>query len=258
MDVVIVKNISLSRLSKAYHLSYMQSVLAAVKQHEGLGVAQNLINQFENRLIDESGIVDRSLKNDNTLILRQHNATRDNYFRRLRAKLECVVRDSENEAVTEEMKNKIKNRFLDVYPVSITRSGDMEETAHLRSFYADLTSYIGAYLTTFGLTADMQVMKTANDNFEEAWLARIESNNAILLASSLRESTDAAYLQLIFSIAAIANCIATTDEEKQQRYECGAVIQTINTLIRDIKLRAYKDVASEDVNENENPEEPEE
>lgn len=243
MDVKQIQTITFARLSNAYHASFMSSVKAAVEMVD-LTVSkidESLIANFNHYLSEEIKQVKQTRVSDYTRRLDEYDRKRDSYYRCVWHKIKALENDLSNQHVTPELLHSIDVRIFRQYSLSICTEGNLKETALIKSFLNDVDYCFDFLAEEFGFKTDLEKLKDANDKYEELYMRRLNEKQHQKTSAELRDATDSAYMQLAYTIAANANKIST-DESKLQCEACGIIIEMINSLIREIKARAYKDV----------------
>ena len=255
MNVKEIETIAFTRLSHAYHVAFLSNVKADIDKYGAavLGLDTALYDRFCESLEAEQDIVNRARASAFTRQLAEHDQTRDNYFRRIYYKLKNAENDSMNEAITPELVATINAHFLSQYPLTVTTEANQVETAKIRGFIKDLRQFLYESFTVLQITADIEILETANDSYEEIYMARIREKSDTAVSTECRANTEAAFLVISYTLAATAN-MSSTDAETQVRIGmCGNVIDEINVLIRDFKSKAYrKNEDAEDAEDAEN------
>ena len=242
MELKTINKITFSRLSNAYHVSFLSNVKADLEKYgvAVLGIATNLYENFVSALTDEQDIVNRSRASVYTKQLAEHDKTRDNYFRRIYYKLRNAENDSQNAAITPEIIATINTHFLNQYPLSVTNEPNQVETAKIRGFIKDLKQYLPEHFTLLEIATDIDILESANDQYEDAYMARLRERNEAEVSSECRLTTERLYLQMTYQLAATANSESDDAETMVKIGMCRNVIDEINLLIRDFKSKAYR------------------
>lgn len=258
MNLKVIESISFAKLTNAYHVSFLANVKADIEKYgaEDLGLDATLYGSFCSFLETEQDIVNRARASAYTRQLAEHDQTRDNYFRRIYYKLKNAENDSMNENITPELIATINAHFLSQYPISITKDANQVETAKLRGFIKDLRQFLLDSFEVLQITSDIAILETANDTYEELYMARIREKSESMVSTECRANTEAAFLQISYTLAATANMVSTDVDQMMKISRCANVIDEINVLIRDFKSKAYRngnDNENDDDNDNENP-----
>ena len=259
MELKTINKITFSRLSNAYHVSFLSNVKADLVKYGAavLGLDTNLFENFTDALFEEQDIVNRSRASVYTKQLAEFDKTRDNYFKRIYYKLRTAELDSQNEAITEEIIASINTNFINQYPLSITAEPNQVETAKIRGFIKDLKEYLSEHFALLGIANDVDILESANDSYEDAYLARIREKTANFDTTECRQKAERLYLQITYQLAATANSESDDAETTVKIGMCRNVIDEINLLVKDFKSKAYRkndndDEDAEDIEDAEN------
>ena len=243
MNLKVIESISFAKLTNAYHVSFLSNVKADIDKYGAavLGLDTALYESFCEHLETEQDIVNRARASAFTRKLAEHDLTRDNYFRRIYYKLKNAENDSMNEAITPELIATINAHFLSQYPLTLTKDANQVETAKIRGFIKDLRQFLSESFTVLQITTDIEILETANDNYEDVYMARIREKSDAAVSAECRANTESAFLQISYTLAATANMNSSDAETQVKIGMCGSVIDEINVLIRDFKSKAYRD-----------------
>ena len=259
MAIKQISTITFARLSNAYHVAFFSDVKAAIdkNQYENLGLDNENYGRFDNAVLEEQDIVNRSRASLYTPKLQEYDNLRDNYFRRVYYKLRNAENDSLNEKMTPELINNIRVNILNQYGLDICNEPNQKETAKIRGFIRDIRANFTMNLADLEIATDLETLETANDNYEKTYVARLEEQATLPTTSKLREETEAAYLAITYLIAAFANSTSLEQADRMKRLYCERIIDQLNLLIRDFKQKAYPSGSGRDDEEeilDENPE----
>ena len=254
MNLKVIETIAFTRLSNAYHVSFLSNVRAGIDKYgaEALGLDANLYGSFCSFLETEQDIVNRARASTFTRQLAEHDQTRDNYFRRIYYKLKNAENDSMNEAITPEIIATINAHFLTQYPLSVTTEANQVETAKIRGFIKDLRQFLSQNFAVLQISEDIEILETANDKYEEIYMARIREKSESVVTAECRANTEAAYMQISYTLAATANMTSNDLDQMSTIRICGNVIDEINVLIRDFKSKAYRANKNDNDDDNDN------
>ena len=243
MNLKVIETIAFTRLTNAYHVSFLSNVKADIDKYGAavLGLDATLYDSFCEHLETEQDIVNRARASAFTRQLAEHDQTRDNYFRRIYYKLKSAENDSMNEAITPELVATINAHFLSQYPLTVVNEANQVETAKIRGFIKDLRQFLSESFTVLQITEDIEILETANDSYEDVYMARIREKSENVVSTECRANTEAAYMQISYTLAATANMSSNDAETQVKIGMCGNVIDEINVLIRDFKSKAYRD-----------------
>ena len=262
MATKYIDNISFTRLSNAYHVSYFSNVKAGIDKYqaETLGIGADIYERFTDALDLEQDIVNRARSSAFTQELAEYDRVRDKYFRRIFYKLKNAENDSMNEKMTSELITKIQVHLLNQYGLNLVNDANQKETAKLRGFIKDVREVIPDNLEDLEIANDITILESANDNYEKTYMARVSEQAAYPATNTLREATEAAYLHITYSLAALANVTSGDTAAALRAKLCSKVIDEINVLIKDFKQKAYtssssskddEEISDEDVNNQE-------
>ena len=242
MDLKTINKITFSRLSNAYHVSFLSNVKADLLKYGAavLGLDTNLFENFSDTLLEEQDIVNRSRASVYTKQLAEFDKVRDNYFKRIYYRLRTAELDIQNEAITEEIIASINTNFINQYPLTITAEPNQVETAKIRGFIKDLKYFLSEHFALLGIANDVDILESANDSYEDAYLARIREKTGNFDTTECRQNAERLYLQITYQLAAAANSESDDAETQVRIGMCRNVIDEINLLIKDFKLKAYK------------------
>ena len=242
LELKTINKIYFARLSNAYHASFMSNVKADLVKYGAavLGIATNLFENFTDALDEEQDIVNRSRASVYTKQLAEFDKTRDNYFKRIYYKLRTAELDVQNEAITAEIIASINTNFITQYPLSIINEPNQVETAKIRGFIKDLKVFLSEHFTLLGISTDVDILESANDSYEDAYLSRIREKSESFDTTECRLNTERLYLQMTYQLAATANSESDEAETKVKIGMCRNVIDEINLLIKDFKSKAYR------------------
>lgn len=242
MILKVIESISFPKLTNAYHVSFLSNVRAGIDKYgaEDLGLNPTLYENFCSFLDTEQDIVNRARASAYTRQLAELDLTRDNYFRRIFYKLKNAENDSMNKDITPELIATINAHFLSQYPLSITKEANQVETAKIRGFIKDLQQFLSSSFEVLQITNDIEILEASNDNYEEIYMARIREKSESAVTSECRANTEAAYMQISYTLAATANMTSNDVDQMMKIGLCGNVIDEINLLIRDFKTKAYR------------------
>ena len=254
MNLKVIETIAFTRLSNAYHVSFLSNVRAGIEKYgaEALGLDPNLYGSFCSFLETEQDIVNRARASIFTKQLAEQDQTRDNYFRRIYYKLKNAENDSMNEAITPEIIATINANFLSQYPLSVTTDANQVETAKIRGFIKDLRQFLSQNFTVLQISEDVEILETANDKYEEIYMNRIREKSESVVSAECRANTEAAYMQISYTLAATANMTSNDLDQMSTIRICGNVIDEINVLIRDFKSKAYRANKNDNDDDNDN------
>ena len=256
MELKTINKIYFARLSNAYHVSFLSNVKADLVKYGAavLGIATNLFENFTEALSEEQDIVNRSRASVYTKQLAEFDKTRDNYFKRIYYKLRTAEIDSQNEAITDEIIATINTNFINQYPLSITTEPNQVETAKIRGFIKDLKTYLSEQFTLLGIASDVDILESANDSYEDAYLARIREKSESFDTTECRQTSERLYLQITYQLAATANSESDDAETMVKIGMCRNVIDEINLLVKDFKSKAYRKNDNDNDNDDEDAE----
>lgn len=111
----------------------------------------------------------------------------------------------------------------------------IENTAELRNMLDALQDPVNApHLEALGLTGDVELLREANEKFDQAWKARSEEALARHEAGNMQEirpKVDAAYNGLTDAISAVYKANEYVTNDPVVKAKCEAVIDKINSII---------------------------
>ena len=252
MELKTIDKITFSRLSNAYHVSFLSNVKSDIEKYgaTSLQIDSNLFDNFVEALENEQDIVNRSRASVFTKKLAEHDKTRDNYFRRIYYKLKNAENDSMNEAITSEIVYTINTHILNQYPLSVVNEPNQVETAKIRGFIKDLQQYLSEHFTLLEISNDIDILEKANDDYEDAYVSRIREKSSAEETAKFRQASERFYLQLTYHLATIANAESEDAVEQAKISMCRMVIDDINLMIKDFKQKAYRKNENDDDNDN--------
>ena len=242
MVTKFINKITFSRLSNAYHVSFMSNVKTAIEKvgAENLGIAADLLERFTNAITAEQDVVNKARASVLTRQLAEYDRLRDAYFRRIIYKLRIAENDVLDETITDELIATIDTHILKQYPLSIANDANQKQTAQMRGLIADLETYLSTNIEKFDLLNDIAMLKDANDKYEQTYMQRFTERTGLTPTSECRQTSEAVYLQITFTLAANANTISDQPLVQAKAQTCGQVIDEVNLLIQDFKVKGYK------------------
>lgn len=253
MSVKLINKIAFSKLSNAYHLGFMGAVKAAIERtgHQNLGLSPDIYTQFKKALDDEQDIVNRSRASEFTKMLEDLDQKRDNLFRQVYYKVRAAESDASLDA---SVRNIITDKIVKQYSLSICSEGNQRETALIRGFVKDLNQFLEADLEDMGISeALIKSLDKANSDYETNYVGRLGEKAKSAVPAESRSLTEMCYTQVTLQISANANVISTDLDVLATARLCGDVIDQINLLVKDYKVKAYKSPVVDPEDEIEDP-----
>lgn len=241
----IIENVPSTRFSNAYHVSFFQNVKVCIDKFgaERLGLDTAIYKRFTDAVAVEQDIVNRARSSALTRQLAAYDEIRDNYFRRIWYKLKAAQFDTQNPAMTQAIQETIRVQFLETYPITLTANANQVETAKIRGLILDLNENLMEQLEMLDIEGDIAILENANQRYEQIYMERNAEKNASLVTKDCREATEQAYMQVAYSLAVLANSTSSDAAEQAKYVFCGRIVDEINLLIKDFRVKALKNKA---------------
>lgn len=256
MEIKSISRISFTKLSNPLHVSFMNSAIALVNEHDAgrLGLKEALYESFTKAVAAEQLIVSRTRASEHTKELEAYDKKRDNYFRAITYKLRAIICETHLESqLPKDVAETIQTRLLNVYPMGVITDPSAVKSAKIAGFIADIDQYIKQYVEIIGIKDDVTELSKANTLFEQAYIGRVSERAQDVKAADCRNTSEALYTQCVYYIGGRANEFVdeTTEElDKAQIAECRVCLDELNQLIKEYKWKYSNSDTSKDPDED--------
>lgn len=173
----MIQAVNHGRLNAASFHEFHNSVYEMINAETPakLGIPAGNATAYKSHIDQLQPYIKRSMVSEHTAVIRQWDKKRDALLRHAINRL-CNL-DGFDNADIQNARSYIDSHIIAVYDPKLTDGRDQDETTLIRGFIDELQGLSMECMTALGLTTVVPLLKSANDNFETAYLARVKERS---------------------------------------------------------------------------------